>query len=40
MSGYGGIMNGGGMWGMGLIWLLILIIVVFGIAALLKYFRD
>jgi hypothetical protein len=37
MTGYGGTMSGGGMWGMALIWLLILIILVLGIAALIKY---
>ena len=39
MWGYGGMMSGGGMWGMALIliWLLILIILVLGIAALIKY---
>ncbi len=36
MTGYGGMMSGG-MWGMALIWLLILIILVLGIAALIKY---
>lgn len=30
-------MNGGMMWGMGVFWLLVLILVVLGIAALLKY---
>jgi hypothetical protein len=31
------IMSGGGMWGMGLIWILVLILVILGIAALIKY---
>ena len=30
-------MSGGMMWGMGVFWLLVLILVVLGIAALLKY---
>lgn len=30
-------MGGGMMWGMGLVWLLILVLVVLGIAALVKY---
>ena len=39
MTGYGGMM-GGGMWGMGLSWLLILIVLVLAIAALIKYLRG
>jgi hypothetical protein len=30
-------MMGGMMWGMGLVWLLLLILLVLGIAALMKY---
>lgn len=30
-------MDGGMMWGMGLIWLLVLIVLVLGAAALIKY---
>ena len=33
-------MGGGMMWGMGLIWLLVLIVLVLGIAALVKYLRQ
>lgn len=34
----GSIMNGGGMWlGMGIWWILILVLVVLGIAALARY---
>lgn len=29
----------GMMWGMGLVWLLILVLVILGIAALIKYLR-
>ncbi|GGG52477.1 hypothetical protein GCM10010964_44540 [Caldovatus sediminis] len=32
-----GMMDGGMMWGMGLIWLLLLVLLVLGIAALVKY---
>lgn len=35
MSGMPGVM----MWGMGLFWLLIVVLVVLGIAALIKYLR-
>jgi hypothetical protein len=35
MHGYG--FMDGGMWGMGLIWLLVLVILVLGAAALIKY---
>ncbi len=40
MWGYGGMTSGGGMWGMGLIWLLVLVILVLGVAALIKYLRG
>jgi hypothetical protein len=33
----GGMMDGGMMWGMGLIWLLVVIVLVLGAAALIKY---
>ena len=35
-------MNGGTMWGMGLVWLLIILFVALGVAALIKYlfFHD
>ncbi len=33
-------MNGGGMWGMGLFGLLILVFVIVAIAALIKYLRS
>lgn len=32
-----GMMSGGTMWGMGLFWLLILVVVILGAAALVKY---
>ena len=32
-----GMMGGGMMWGMGIFWLLILVLVVVGAAALIKY---
>ncbi len=35
MNGYG--MAGGGMWGMGLLWLLVLVVLILGAAALIKY---
>ena len=38
MHDYG--MMGGGMWGMGLIWLLVLIVLILGAAALIKYLRG
>jgi len=38
MMNYDGMMDGG-MWGMGLVGLLILVLVVLGIAALIKYLR-
>jgi hypothetical protein len=37
MNGYG--MMGGGMWGMGLVWLLVLVVLILGAAALIKYLR-
>ena len=36
----GDMMNGMGMWGMGLSWLLILVLCVLGILALIKYLRS
>ena len=30
-------MSGGMMWGMGIIWLLLIVLVILGIAALVKY---
>jgi hypothetical protein len=33
-------MDGGMMWGMGLVWLLLILVLVLGIAALLKYLRS
>jgi hypothetical protein len=33
-------MLGGGMWGMGVVGLLVLVLIVLGIAALLKYRRQ
>ena len=33
-------MNGGAMWGMGVFWLLVLVVLVLGIAALIKYLRG
>ena len=38
MNGYG--MMGGGMWGMGLVWLLVLVVLILGAAALIKYLRN
>jgi hypothetical protein len=32
-------MGGGMMWGMGLIWLIVIIVLVLGAAALIKYLR-
>lgn len=40
MNGQGGMMEGMGglaMWGMGFIWLLVVVLLVLGIAALVKY---
>ncbi|WP_272884924.1 hypothetical protein [Candidatus Rhodoblastus alkanivorans] len=39
MTGFEGMMSGGAMWGMGLFWLLILVVIVLAIAALIKYLR-
>ena len=36
MDGMGGI----GMWGAGLVWLLVVVLLVLGIAALIKYLRS
>jgi len=33
-------MSGMAMWGMGLLWLLVVIVLVLGIAALIKYLRS
>ena len=38
MEGFG--FMGGGMWAMGLVWLLVLVALVLGIAALFKYLRG
>ena len=38
MNGYD--MMGGGMWGMGLFGLLVLIVLILGAAALIKYLRN
>ena len=38
MNGYG--MMGGGMWGMGLLWLLVVVVLILGAAALIKYLRG
>ena len=38
MNGYS--MMGGGMWGMGLLWLLVVAVLVLGAAALIKYLRS
>ncbi len=38
MNGYG--MMGGGMWGIGLVWLVVLVVLVLGAAALIKYLRN
>jgi hypothetical protein len=37
-----GMMSGGMMWGMGLLWLLVIVVLVLAAAALVKYilFRD
>ena len=40
MMGWDGAVGGSMMWGAGLIWLLVLIALVLGIAALLKYLRS
>jgi hypothetical protein len=36
---YGGEMLGG-MWGVGLVWLLVVVVLILGIAALIKYLRS
>lgn len=36
----GDMMGGAGMWGMGLVWLLVVVALVLGIAALIKYLRT
>ncbi len=33
-------MGGGMMWGIGLVWLLLIVLLVLGIAALVKYLRS
>jgi hypothetical protein len=33
-------MMGGMMWGMGLVWLIVIVLLVLGIAALVKYLRK
>lgn len=33
-------MSGGMMWGMGLLWLLVVIVLVLAVAALIKYLRK
>jgi hypothetical protein len=33
-------MGGGMMWGMGLFWLLLIVLLVLGMAALIKYLRS
>ena len=38
MNGYG--MMGGGMWGLGFIWLVALIVLILAAAALIKYLRS
>ena len=41
MMGRDGMMDGGWMmWGMGLAWLLLIVVLVLGIIALLKYLRS
>jgi hypothetical protein len=40
MMDSGQMMGGVGMWGMALVWLLILVALVLGIVALLKYLRS
>jgi hypothetical protein len=37
MSGSGGMMGGWGMWSMGLFWLLVVVALILGVAALIKY---
>jgi hypothetical protein len=38
--GWDGPLSGSMMWGAGLIWLLVLVVLVLGIAALIKYLRS
>ncbi len=33
-------MSGGMMWGMGIAWLLVVVLLILGIAALIKYLRS
>ena len=40
MFGYGGMGGGMGMAGFGLIWLLVFVALILGIAALIKYLRS
>ncbi len=40
MYGYSGMMGGFGLFGGGLIWLLVLIVLALSIAALIKYLRS
>ena len=37
MNGPNGMMDGGMMWGMGLVWLLAVVVLALGAAALVKY---
>jgi hypothetical protein len=37
---YNDMMGSGGMWGMGLIWLLVLAVLILAAAALIKYLRQ
>ena len=40
MMGFDGMFGGSMMWGGGLVWLLVLIVLALGIAALIKYLRS
>ncbi len=40
MMGFDGMFGGSMMWGGGLVWLLVLIVLALGIAALIKYLRN
>jgi hypothetical protein len=40
MMGWGGMFDGSMMWGGGIVWLLVLIVLVLAIAALIKYLRS
>ena len=40
MMNFGDMMSGTGMWGVGIIWLLVLAVLILGIAALTKYLRS